>query len=374
MNIAIVGAGLAGRVVALNLLRSGDHTITFFEKDSKEGVTAAGFTAAGMLAPYAELETAESVIFELGHRSIELWPDLMKEIGLFDGYQQKGTVITAHPQDRGELEHFIDMLQRKVDAAKQIEFLDKEDITTLEPDLYTHQKGFYIPSEGVVDAQRFMAFSVNYFDRQECVDFREFTLVERIEPGKVHTEEGMEEFDWVFDTRGLGAKEHFDDLRGVRGEVLWVEANDIDITRPTRLMHPRYKLYIVSRGNGCEGIDLEYCADCKLSQTTGYKRYLIGATEIESEDMSPISVRSSMELLSALYTVHPNFGEARVVNSETNCRPAFRDNLPRIENSEKLTRINGLYRHGYLLSPAIVEKALNEGIYNRQDAEREEVS
>ncbi len=362
MNIAIAGAGLAGRVLALNLLQSGEHTITFFEKDSKEGVSAAGFTAAGMLAPYAELETAESVIFELGKRSIELWPALLKEIGLFDGYQQKGTVITAHPQDMGELEHFIGMLRRKVDAAECIDTLDQGQMGTLEPDLGMHQKGFFIPEEGVVDAQRFMAFSVNYFDRMENVTFREYTAVEKLEPKKVYTKEGVEAFDWVFDTRGLGAKEHFKELRGVRGEVLWVEANDIDITRPTRLMHPRYKLYVVPRGNGCEGIDLEYCADCKLSQTTGYKRYLIGATEIESEDMSPISVRSSMELLSALYTLHPNFGEARVVNSETNCRPAFKDNLPRIENEEGLTRINGLYRHGYLLSPAIVEKALNEGI------------
>ena len=361
MNIAIAGAGLVGRVVALNLLQSGDHTITFFDKDSKEGVSAAGFTAAGMLAPYAELETAESVIFELGHRSIALWPALLKEIGLFDGYQQKGTVITAHPQDMGELEHFIGMLRRKVDAAN-IDTLDATQIRNLEPDLYTHQKGFYIPDEGVVDAQRFMAFSVNYFDRMENVSFREYTPVEKLEAGKVYTKDGVEQFDWVFDTRGLGAKEYFEDLRGVRGEVIWVEANDIDITRPTRLMHPRYKLYVVPRGNGCEGIDLEYCADCKLSQTTGYKRYIIGATEIESEDISPISVRSSMELLSALYTLHPNFGEARVVNTETNCRPAFKDNLPRIENERGLTRINGLYRHGYLLSPAIVEKALNEGI------------
>ena len=362
MNIAIAGAGLVGRVVALNLLQSGNHTITFFEKEDKEGVKAAGFTAAGMLAPYAELETAESIIFALGHRSIALWPALLKEIGLFDGYQQKGTVITAHPQDMGELEHFMGMLQHKVDAAT-IDRLDAEAIHTLEPDLYTHQKGFFIPDEGVVDAQRFMAFSVNYFDRMPNVSFREYTPVERLEAGKVYTKEGVETFDWVFDTRGLGAKEYFDDLRGVRGEVMWVEANDIDITRPTRLMHPRYKLYIVPRGNGCEGIDLDYCAECKLSQTKGYKRYLIGATEIESEDMSPISVRSSMELLSALYTLHPNFGEARVVNTETNCRPAFKDNLPRIENEQGLTRINGLYRHGYLLSPAIVEKALNEGIW-----------
>jgi len=362
MNIAIVGAGLVGRVVALNLLKEGGHHITFFDKDSKEGTESAGFTAAGMLAPYAELETAESVIFALGNRSLQLWPDLLKEVGLFDGYQQKGTIITAHPQDMGELEHFIGMLHRKVEDASSIETLEHDAIKAMEPDLYSHSKGFYIPSEGVVDAQRFMAFSVNYFQMRAEVAFREYTPVEKIEAGKVYVEKGVETFDWVFDTRGLGAKEHFPDLRGVRGELLWIEANDIEITRPTRLMHPRYKIYIVPRGNGCEGIDLEYCKDCKLSQTTGYKRYIVGATEIESEDRSPISVRSSMELLSALYTVHPSFGEARVVNSETNCRPAFRDNLPRIENETGLTRINGLYRHGYLLSPALVEQALNEGI------------
>jgi len=70
-----------------------------------------------------------------------------------------------------------------------------------------------------------------------------------------------------------------------------------------------------------------------------------------------------MELLSAVYSLNANFGESRIVNSETNCRPAFKNNLPRIEQREKLTRINGLYRHGYLLAPAIVEKALKEGIY-----------
>ncbi len=366
MNIAIVGAGLVGRVTALNLLQEGGHTITFYDKASKEGVDAAGFTAAGMLAPYAELETAESIIFELGQRSITLWPSLLREVGLFDGYQQQGTLITAHPQDMGELEHFIGMLEHKVETATEIEPLDNQAMTALEPDLYTHQKGFYIPSEGVVDAQRFMAFSVNSFNMRAEVSFKEFTEVTHIEPNIVYTADGAEQYDWVFDTRGLGAKEHFSDLRGVRGELLWVEANDIDITRPTRLMHPRYKIYIVPRGNGCEGIDLEYCKDCKLSQTSGYKRYIVGATEIESEDDSPISVRSNMELLSALYTVHPSFGEARVVNSETNCRPAFKDNLPRIENEPGLTRINGLYRHGYLLAPAIAEKALDEGLRRKK--------
>ena len=368
MNIAIVGTGLLGRVVALNLLKEGNHTITLFDKDSKEGITSAGFTAAGMLAPYAELETAESIIFDLGKRSIELWKPLLKEVGVYDGFEQKGTIITAHPQDATELEHFIGTLQSKIEEAKEIEMLNATQLAQIEPELGQHAKSFFLKDEGQVDSQRFIAFSTNYFDMRSEVTWREFTEVKTIKAKEVHLKDSknsIEEFDWVFDTRGLGAKEHFPDLRGVRGEVIWVESKEIDIQRPTRLLHPRYKIYIVPRGNGCEGIDLEYCKECKIAQTPNSKRYIIGASEIESEDMSPISVRSNLELLSALYTVHPEFGEARVVNTETNCRPAFKDNLPRIENEEGLTRINGLYRHGYLLAPAVVEKALNEGILNQ---------
>ncbi len=362
MNIAIVGTGLVGRVLALNLLKDG-HNLTLFDKHGKDGVKAAGFTAAGMLAPFAELETAESIIFDLGVRSIALWPDLLKKVGVYDGFQLAGTIITSHPQDLNELEHFIATLKNKVKEAKEIDFINKEELKELEPELNNYNKSFYIKNEGQVDSQRFISFSTNYLQNHPNVIWKDFTEVDKIEEGSVYIENKKEEFDWVFDSRGLGAKEHFKDLRGVRGEVLWLESNDINITRPTRLLHPRYKIYIVPRQKGCEGIDLEYCSDCKITQSKGSIRYIVGATEIESEDTSPISVRSSLELLSAVFTVHPSFGEARVVNTETNCRPAFKDNLPRIENSHKLTRINGLYRHGYLLAPAIVEKALKEGIY-----------
>jgi len=360
MNIGIAGAGLLGRVVALYLLKYG-HSITLFDKGSKEGIEAAGFTAAGMLAPFAELETAESEIFTYGKRSIERWPELLREIGIYDGCQLAGSIITAHPQDRPELEHFISMLRYKIEEAKEIKALDSLQLQNMEPDL-TQQTSFYLKEEGQVDSQRFISFSTNYFTMHPNVTWREFTPVKSLTSGKIILNEGEENFDWVFDTRGLGAKEYFSDLRGVRGEVIWLESKDVNISRPTRMLHPRYKIYIVPRENGCEGIDLEYCKECKISQTPGTKRYIIGASEIESEDTSPISVRSTLELLSAVYAVHPDFGEARIVNTETNCRPAFSDNLPRIEHSNKLTRINGLYRHGYLLAPAIVEKALMEGI------------
>ncbi len=361
MKVAIAGSGLVGRVLALNLLKMGCE-VTFFEKEGRDGVKAAGFTAAGMLAPFAELETAESVIFEYGKRSMVLWGDLLKQIGLFDGLQLQGSLITAHPQDRNDLEHFIAALRFKVPEAQEIETLDTQGIGAIEPQLKHHAKGYFLKAEGQVDSQRFIAFSTTYLESHPNVTWHEYTTVRSLSPYTIETDNETHRFDWVFDARGLGAQEYFKDLRGVRGEVLWVESSEVEISRPTRLMHPRYKIYIVPRQNGCEGIELEYCKECKIASATGAKRYIIGATEIESEDRSPISVRSSLELLSALYSVHPSFGEARVVNSETNCRPAFRDNLPRIENEAGLTRINGLYRHGYLLAPALVEEAIAEGI------------
>ena len=340
MNIAIAGAGLVGRVLALNLLAQG-HTLTLFDEDKNDGEKAAGMTAAGMLAAFAELETAESVIFEHGKRSIELWLPLLKSIGIEDAYQLKGSIITAHPQDYSELDQFIATLKSKVEEAQDIQLLDRAGIVALEPDLEQHNKAFYIPHEGQVDAQRFMQRSTQYLLAHKSVTWHDNTKVDCVSEGAVSFNDVTEEFDWVFDSRGLGANEQVKNLRGVRGEVIWLDAPEVNITRPTRMLHPRYKIYIVPRQNN---------------------RYVIGATEIESEDRSEVSVRSSLELLSAVYSMHTGFAEARIVRMLTNCRPTLKDNLPNIEQGKKLTRINGLYRHGYLLAPAIVEKALKEGI------------
>jgi glycine oxidase len=164
-----------------------------------------------------------------------------------------------------------------------------------------------------------------------------------------------EQFDWVIDCRGLGAKSAWNstsnsakDLRGIRGEVIRLYAPEVKLRRPTRLIHPRYPIYIAPKEDDV---------------------YVVGATEIESEDVSPMSVRSAMELLSATYTVHSGFAEARILEMATQCRPTLKDNLPEIyldkkTNGPSLMMINGLYRHGYMISPAILDCALeilNEG-------------
>ena len=104
--------------------------------------------------------------------------------------------------------------------------------------------------------------------------------------------------------------------------------------RPVRLMHPRYQLYVAPRPNG---------------------EFVVGATELESEDAGPVTVRSVLELASALYSLHPAFGEARILRMSAALRPAFDDHLPKVEQQGGVWHINGLYRHGYLCAPALVD-------------------
>jgi glycine oxidase len=141
----------------------------------------------------------------------------------------------------------------------------------------------------------------------------------------------------VIDCRGLAARDTQPELRGVKGEMIIVETSEVELSRPIRLIHPRWPLYVIPRGDG---------------------RFMLGATSIEAEDFG-VSVRSALELLGAAYAVHPAFAEARIVEFGSGLRPAFPDNLPRIAIDKDKIAVNGLYRHGFLLAPALAELTLS---------------
>ena len=111
----------------------------------------------------------------------------------------------------------------------------------------------------------------------------------------------------------------------------------ITLQRPVRLMHPRYQLYIAPRPN---------------------QRFVIGATELESEDSGPTTLRSMLELGSALYSLHPAFGEARVLRLAAALRPTLDNHCPALVRREGVWHLNGLYRHGFLCAPALVDRLL----------------
>ena len=104
------------------------------------------------------------------------------------------------------------------------------------------------------------------------------------------------QYDWVIDCRGYGAKAAWNRpsesvLRGVRGEVARVYAPEIELSRPVRLLHPRYPLYIAPKENH---IFCDWCDPNRKRKPSAGKRAF------------------RFELLSALYAVHPAFGEANL--------------------------------------------------------------
>jgi glycine oxidase len=67
-------------------------------------------------------------------------------------------------------------------------------------------------------------------------------------------------------------------------------------------------------------------------------------------------MRSALELMSAAYAVHSGFAEARILEISTQCRPTLPDNLPEVRFlAPRTVQINGLYRHGYLIAPAMLD-------------------
>jgi glycine oxidase len=295
-----------------------------------------------MLAPYSEVVACEREIFDWGRASLALWPTVLEQLRTDSGmevfFQQRGSIVVAHAQDRSFLQQFNQRLVHCVpDAIAQMQILDRAALQELEADLAINfGEATFLCEEGTLD-NRELLLALEEAIRKAGAEWWEGVDVSSVEAGTIHYDDKIFHCDWAVDTRGVGAKKQLTDLRGVRGEVLWVYAPEVKLSRPVRLMHPRYQLYIAPKRDSV---------------------YVIGATEIESEAMTPITVRSSLELQSALYSVHSGFAEAQVIHAYANCRPAFSDNLPRIENSAGLMRVNGLYRHGYLLGPLVLQLAL----------------
>ena len=334
-HVGIAGAGLAGRLLAWRLARAGTR-VSLFDAKLRDDLTSASQTAAAMLSPLAELAVSDDAVFELGQRSMQLWPQWLGELASPVYFRRDGTVIVAHTQDGASLEHFSRLLHHKLPAAckAQVQTLDAATLAQLEPTLAGRfSGGLFLAGEGQLANDQLMAALAIELDRLG-VQWHEGQTVERVEADCVVCADQIYVVDIALDARGVGSKSALPALRGVRGEVLRVECRGVTLQRPVRLMHPRYQLYVAPRPDG---------------------EFVVGATELESEDAGPVTVRSVLELASALHSLHPAFGEARILRMSAALRPALDDHRPRLEQRGGVWHINGLYRHGYLCAPALVD-------------------
>lgn len=351
-TLLILGGGLMGRLCALALSEPGlwpkPARIRLLEKGNFTASAAmyqpgAAYTAAAMLSPLAESVLLEQDLVELGYRSMQLWQQLQQQLPDF-GLQQQGALLLAHPQQQHLLLHLVSQIKAQPDYQPQ--WLTKTELAELEPSLATRfQHSCYLPGEGQLDNQAFLQHSLKLLQQRGVA-------LEPQSPAEFKGDElwcnGQQQAaDLVIDCRGLGAQTELPQLRAVRGEVLRVKAPAVQLSRPVRLFHPRYALYIAPKGDGI---------------------FVVGATELESADQSGPSVRSALELLSALYSVNPAFAEAEILSLQASARPALPDNRPEIQQKPGVIRVNGLYRHGYLLGPALAEQVAQLALQQLSDA------
>jgi glycine oxidase len=306
-HISIIGAGIAGTWQALLLSRAG-FDVTLFERDDASLQNSTGYWAGGMLAPFCEAEATEPVVTRLGLRSLDLWDHELP------AGPRSGTLVVAHRRDRSDFDRFA---QRTTGH----DLIDAGRLTELEPQL-----------EGQFDRALFYA-KEHHVEPRKVLPELHAKLRDQGVAIRFCTDDATAGDGVTIDCRGIAARDDITNLRGVKGEMIIVETRDVALLRPVRLLHPRWPLYIVPREDN---------------------RFMIGATTIEAED-SGVSVRSALELLSAAYAVHPAFAEARIVEIGSGLRPAFPDNLPRIRIDGERISVNGLYRHGFLLAPALAE-------------------
>ena len=311
----ILGNGVAGLSLAAELQRRG-ATIRVVAPNGAPGEHACSWWAGGMLAPECEGVISEDVVIRHGRRAAKWWESQGAELSY------NGTLVVALGRDQDEMKTFARRLNGAV-------CLNHAELTDLEPYLADH-----------FDQALFIENETHLNPRRTLVDLHH--RLERL--GVTFTDKEAFEGQ-VIDCRGFAARDHLDDLRGVKGEMVTVKCDDVSLQRPVRLLHPRFPLYIVPRGDGV---------------------FMLGATQIESSERNRPTVRSVVELLNAAYALHPAFAEAELVEVGVDARPAFPDNLPRIRRIGDRIYLNGLFRHGFMLAPALAQMTTDLLLDERQ--------
>jgi glycine oxidase len=338
LHVGIAGAGLLGRLAAWRLARRGCRVSVFDPASgpgpSFDGRGAAAFTAAGLLSPLAERDVGSDRVAELGWRSIALWRDIVQALPGAPYFSDQGSLLLAHRSDMGAAQRMLARLPSAQSQQAPVS-LSIERLAALEPSVHGVAHAWLLPGEGQIDTVCAMRA---LHDDATAVAWHWDISVGAVQPGRLDLSDGSaRHFDVVFDLRGLGARPELP-LRGVRGETAWLHAPNHGLTRPLRLLHPRHRIYIAPRPGDV---------------------LIVGASEIESEDRSEVSLKSAVELMTAAYSVLPALQEARILRLDRNLRPALPDNEPHVETRPGLARINGLFRHGWLIAPALVDDALH---------------
>lgn len=349
-QIAIIGAGVAGLGVGLELVERG-FEVTIFERD--EVGHGASWAAAGMLAPTAEVTFEEEALLRLGQRSLAMYPEFVARLEELSGidvdYRDEGTLMVA--LDRDDAEELERVYDYHLELGLEVDKLSADEARELEPGLVPHlHSALYIRTDHQVDPRRLTRAMATAFERLGGT-LHEHTTIARVECGErveaVVTEAGervgcdtllVAAGAWTRHIDGL-PKELVPRIRPVRGQMLAVDLGEPPLCE--RVIRAP-DAYLVPKSDG---------------------RLIIGATMEEMGFDAQLTAGGVFELLRGAWETLPGIYDQHLLDMWTGFRPVTVDNLPALGPTE----LDGLWfaaghgRNGILLA-AVTAECLAEAI------------
>ena len=341
VKIAIVGAGLVGRLAALACIQRGDN-VTVFEAHSFHHPINAAAISAGMIAPISESIHVKRSVVELGFASQGLWPEVLNSLGDLDPHHQsipfdtRGTLAISFPEEQEcLLTHREKLLSSVPEQKDNIRMLYNDEVGTLEPDLDRFETAIYVANESNVGNREFLESSTRAIQSHA-------SIVDHW-PLQGDGAELQPEYDFVIDCRGAGAvhqpahESEENPLIAVRGEAIRVKTNQLKLQRPIRVIQQRFSVFIVPKSDNT---------------------FVVGATDLDKQGSHAVTVKSSLDLLSAIYALHPGFANAEIIEAIAGQRAVYAKEEPRVAVTENIVRVNGLSRQGWMVGPAMTQQIM----------------
>jgi glycine oxidase len=337
-DVIVVGAGLIGLSIAFELAERGAGVRVY---DRAEPARAASWAGAGMLAPYTERITNESLLAFCA-TSLGEYPDFVTRIrdasGIDAHLRLDGVLYAAF--ESGEMQALRQHAEQLQSRGVRCELIDRERILAVEPWLGAGLAGGLLKhDEGHVDNRRLGRALAAACEARGIRVEQSFSMEVECDSRRVlgvRTDRGFNGARAVINACGAWAAQ----LRGVpescvppiepiKGQMIALNIPSGFVRRATWIPGA----YLVPRDDG---------------------RLLIGATVESSGFDERVTAEGVHELLHAALNAAPSLGSFTITESWAGLRPATPDGLPLLGTTELegFFLATGHYRNGILLAPA----------------------
>lgn len=345
-DIVIIGGGVIGCLVAYHLAKQKVRVLVL--ERSRFGSNASGATV-GVISPLWHVDPSIKPMWDLGTRSLELFPGLIAELaeaGIDPEFQKTGVLKLAFTESQ------VDELQGNLSWQSKLglgaNWLDTDHLLDRESAINPRVLGGVdSPGDGCVRGQRLVDSLVHAATMLGAIFFEETEVISLISKGDkvtgVNTPIGSVNSEQALIATGPWSGFHNQWLdpkytesipvRPVKGQRILLRKPGFLPRTPVR----NFDAYVVPQLDG---------------------NILVGATREESQFDQIVTTEGMRSMLEAAVLSFPELANAEFVEGRSGVRPATPDGMPilgPIHSTRGLTIATGHDSVGIMLSPATAE-------------------